>query len=124
MTELQTARMNVGRWFDAAWNDMVKRGQQNILEVMETEREQVDAYFVSHKLRRWDTMPDEDGWYFFEGSQAGPDDYGDGATVRDVYWIDEDFIEYWESVSDAHHTQLVGTWYGPIPNPFEEPSCH
>ena len=62
-------------------------------------------------MRKWDTMPDVDGWYWYR--YAGTNDcctcYVDTGRVNmhgDTRWLT--------------NSQCRGTWYGPLMQPWED----
>ena len=81
-----------------------------------------------HQLRRWvDELPDVDGWYWFDGEY---EEY-----VYAQAWdaeLPEDIWHKFQGVVriDRHYMYLdgkaveldegIGTWIGPLLNPFEE----
>ena len=75
-----------------------------------------------HELRKWDTMPDIEGDYWFSGKYRG---YG----FADGEWIETRRPIINHVVSDGtvddgefswSRETMSGIWIGPIPNPFQE----
>ena len=85
--------------------------------------QKLEAERKRHELRVWDEMPDVEGWYFFRGSANVSYEAESLSEYYDtiVYVERNDFGEYYIDHCGNWHTKIIsGTFYGPIPNPFEE----
>ncbi len=74
------------------------------------------------ELRKWDTLPDVEGWYWFSGKYR---QYG----FEDGYWVETRRPQIQNIVSDGtvdggefswSRETMIGIWIGPLPDPFQE----
>lgn len=77
------------------------------------------AYEIDRNtLKRWDSVPDVDGWYWFKGEVY---EYGRWLTIDGIFDIDDP--ETGMAYASGNHSYVMGdmrgTWYGPITQPWE-----
>jgi hypothetical protein len=86
-------------------------------------------------MRKWDTMPTESGWYWFDGSvewDAYPDDEYHSSKIQTYKTVvaitgynedeDNEDLKYMlvNGEFEVYESQCWGTWYGPLTPPWED----
>lgn len=74
-------------------------------------------------MRKWDTMPDVAGWYWFDGEMVDKFIPSEWMRVQTLVAQHPDAEKkYWASRNGKRYEidEMRGTWYGPLTPPWED----